>query len=68
MGRQIPNSVIGATASVIGHHYYSHSKLDTLFMEGGAPGEPPAGNCESKCASWMFAPPVAGGVEDRGRW
>lgn len=53
MGRQIPNSVIGATASVIGQHYYSHSKLDTLFMESGAPGEPPAGNCESKCASWL---------------
>lgn len=51
MGRQIPNSVVGATASVIGHHYHSHSKLDTLFMESGAPGEPPAGNCESKCAS-----------------
>jgi len=53
MGRQIPNSVIGATASVIGQHYYSHSKLDTLFMESGAPGEPPVGNCESKCALWL---------------
>lgn len=53
MGRQIPNSVIGATASVIGKHYYSHSKLETLFMESGAPGEPPLGNCESKCAAWL---------------
>jgi hypothetical protein len=40
MGSQIPNSVIGATASMIGKYYYSRSKLDTLFMESGAPGEP----------------------------
>lgn len=39
MGRQIPNSVIGATASVIGKYYYSHSELDTLFMGSGSPGE-----------------------------
>ena len=53
MGRQIPNSVIGATATVIGNHYYSYSKLETLFMESGAPGEPPVGNCEAKRASWL---------------
>lgn len=51
----IPNSVIGAVASVISAHYYSHSKLETLFMESGAPGDAPLGNCETKCAKWLRA-------------
>ncbi len=50
---QIPNSVIGAVASVISDHYYSHSRLDSLFMESSAPGEAPEGNCEKKCSSWL---------------
>lgn len=53
MANKIPNSVIGAVASVIAAHYYSHSKLESLFMESGAPGEVPPGNCETKCASWL---------------
>ena len=53
MNHQIPNSVIGAVASVIADHYYSHSKLDTLFMESGAPGDVPEGNCEKKCSNWL---------------
>ena len=53
MSNIIPNAVIGAVASVIAAHYYSHSKLNTLFMESGAPGDPPEGNCETKCANWL---------------
>ena len=53
MATKIPNSVIGAVASVIGAHYYSHSKLNTLFMESGAPGDIPDGNCETKCTIWL---------------
>lgn len=53
MSQKIPNSVIGAVASVIAEHYYSHSKLDSIFMESGAPGEPPEGNCEKKCSHWL---------------
>lgn len=53
MRQKIPNSVIGAVASVIADHYYSHSKLNTLFMECGAPGDPPEGNCETKCSNWL---------------
>lgn len=53
MSQKIPNSVVGAVASVIADHYYSHSKLDTLFMESGAPGEAPEGNCEKKCSNWL---------------
>ncbi|HEY8906198.1 MAG TPA: hypothetical protein VIM63_09190 [Rhodoferax sp.] len=53
MANKIPNSVIGAVSSVIAAHYYSHSALNTLFMESGAPGDVPQGNCETKCASWL---------------
>jgi len=51
--RTIPNSVIGAVASVLAENYYSHTKLNSLFMESGAPGEVPEGNCETKCSSWL---------------
>lgn len=50
---KIPSSVIGAVSSVIAAHYYSHSTLNNLFMESGAPGEPPEGNCEAKCNLWL---------------
>ncbi len=53
MANKIPNSVIGAVSSVIAAHYYSHSTLNALFMESGAPGDVPPGNCETKCASWL---------------
>lgn len=53
MTNKIPNSVIGAVASVISAHYYSHSRLNSLFMESGAPGDAPIGNCEAKCAAWL---------------
>ena len=53
MNSNIPNSLIGAVSSVIAEHYYSHSKLDTLFMESGAPGDVPEGNCEKKCSVWL---------------
>ena len=53
MGSIIPNSVIGAVSSVIAAYYYSHSKLETLFMESGAPGDAPEGNCEKKCSDWL---------------
>lgn len=53
MSREIPNPVVAVVAEVLGEHYYSHSKLNTLFMEAGAPGEPPEGNCVQKCLSWL---------------
>lgn len=53
MANPIPNSVIGAAASVIAAHHFSHSKLDALFMESGAPGDVPGGNCEAKCTRWL---------------
>lgn len=53
MSNNISNSVIGAVSSVIAVHYYNHSNLDALFMESGAPGDVPVGNCEKKCSNWL---------------
>jgi len=53
MSPLIPNSVIGEVASVIAEHYYSHATLEKLFMEAGAPGKGPEGNCEKKCSNWL---------------
>lgn len=53
MSNKIPNSVIGAVSSVLAAHYYSHARLNSLFLEAGAPGDIPEGNCEAKCASWL---------------
>lgn len=50
---KIPNSVIGAVSSVLAGYYYSHAKLNSLFMEAGAPGDPPLGHCETKCSIWL---------------
>lgn len=53
MSNKIANSVIGSVSSVISKYYYSHSKIDTLFMEAGAPGDTPEGNLEVKCKVWL---------------
>ena len=53
MANKIPNSHVGAVASVIAAHYYSRSKINALFMESGAPGDVPDGNCEAKCTTWL---------------
>ena len=50
---RIPTPVIGVVGELIGSHYYSHSKLNTLFMEHGAPGDVPDGNCVDKCVDWL---------------
>ncbi|WP_373019994.1 hypothetical protein [Thiomicrorhabdus sp.] len=53
MTNKIPNSVIGAVSTVIADFYYSHSVLNSLFMESGALGDVPKGNCETKCSKWL---------------
>jgi hypothetical protein len=50
---KIPGPVIAVVADVLGNHYYSHTKLNTLFEECGAPGDPPEGNCVEKCRAWL---------------
>jgi len=53
MQKTIPNPVCAVVGEVIGSYYYNHTQLNTLFMESGAPGEPPEGNCVNKCTSWL---------------
>lgn len=54
MRRTIPNAVIAVIADVIGgHHSFTPRNLVTLFMDAGAPGEPPEGDCERKCSVWL---------------
>ena len=50
----IPPPVCAVVGEVLGNHYFSHSKLNTLFMEHGAPGDPPDGNCTEKCRRWLL--------------
>jgi pimeloyl-ACP methyl ester carboxylesterase len=49
----IPNPVIAVVAEVLGDHYDSHEKLNKIFTEGGALGEPPPGSCAEECLSWL---------------
>jgi hypothetical protein len=49
----IPNPVAVVVGSVLGAYYYSHRAIDTLFIEKGAPGDPPEGNCANKVAAWL---------------
>jgi predicted nucleotide-binding protein len=50
---EIPSSVIATVSEVLSQYYNSHTKLNTLFMESGAPGDPPDGNCITKCNLWL---------------
>jgi len=50
---RIPNPVAAVVGEVLGSYYYNHRRLDTLFMEKGAPGDPPEGNCCDKCVRWL---------------
>jgi len=50
---EIPDSVIYVVGDVLGNWYYSHTKLNTLFGSSGFPGDPPEGNCVTKCQEWM---------------
>ena len=50
---RIPNPVAAVVGEVLGSHYYSHRRINVLFMEKGAPGDPPVGNCVDKCTAWL---------------
>ncbi len=49
---QIPKSVIDLVSEVLGWHY-THRAMESLFLECGAPGEPPIGNKVDKCSAWL---------------
>jgi Abortive infection C-terminus len=51
--KTIPDPIIAVVGDLLGRHYYEHNRLNALFMEHGAPGEPPPGSCVNKCISWL---------------
>lgn len=48
----IPLAVIAVAADALAHRY-THARIDTLFLETGAPGEPPEGSKVDKCSAWL---------------
>lgn len=50
---QIPNPVAAVVGRELGEYYFNHTRLNALFSEFGAPGDPPDGNCVTKCTSWL---------------
>ncbi len=52
-GPRIPNPVAVVVGRALGAHYYSHRQLNNLFVEKGAPGDPPLENCEDKSIEWL---------------
>ena len=60
--QRIPNSVLNVVGDVLGAHYYNHARLESLFREAGAPGDPPEGNCADKCRAWLRRCNIAEGA------
>lgn len=49
----IPSGVIIVVSDILAGYYYSHRSLNSLFVEAGAPGDPPEGSCQQKCSAWF---------------
>jgi hypothetical protein len=50
---RIPDAVSAVVGEEIGLFYYSHTKLNALFLEQGAPDDIPDGGCIDKCTTWL---------------
>lgn len=50
---KIPGAICSIVGRILGDSYYNHTLLNALFQESGAPGEPPPGNCITKCTEWL---------------
>jgi|EndMetStandDraft_7_1072992.scaffolds.fasta_scaffold34931_4 virulence-associated protein VapD len=50
---QFPDAISAVVDEELGAFYYSHRKLETLFLEHGAPVDVPEGNCSGKCTTWL---------------
>jgi hypothetical protein len=49
---KIPSPFLAVVADILSTRY-SHAQLDLLFVEKGAPGDPPAGSKPVKCQIWL---------------
>lgn len=52
MKPHIPRPVIAVVADELASHY-THTQLNTMFIEHGAPGDPPEGSKVVKCQEWL---------------
>ena len=51
---KIPGPVITVVSDALAGAYYSHRRLEALFAQAGAPGDPPvAQNCHDKCVQYL---------------
>jgi hypothetical protein len=48
---------------VLGAYYYHHRTLEGMFVQAGAPGDPPEGNCVVKCTEWLLRCNAVAGVQ-----
>ena len=51
---QIPEAVCRVVGDVLGNFIFVHRTVETTFLEAGAALPVPAGNCVSKCISWLL--------------
>jgi hypothetical protein len=52
--KNIPDAVATIVGKALSSYYGSHNKLNNLFLDNGAPGEPPVGrNLVEKCEAWL---------------
>lgn len=52
MTTQIPSPLIGAVANIVAERE-THASLDSLFLYGGAPEDPPLGSKHVKALEWL---------------
>ena len=63
MTSDVPRVVAMVVGEELGQWYFSHGMLNELFKEAEAPGEPPEGNCQSKCQKWLLRCNATKGVD-----
>ena len=49
----ITRGIARVIGEVLGAHYYSHRRIESLCHESGLSGEPPQGNCSDKLTFWI---------------
>ena len=52
--QEIPRAVAMVVGEVLGNWLYNHARIERLFKESGAPGEPRDLNCVETCREWLL--------------
>ena len=53
MASIITRGIARVIGEVLGAHYYSHRRIESLCHESGLSGDPPQGNCSDKLTYWI---------------